>query len=360
MSGTILNVFRQDAFTSVTLTEAVERNPYKPTGIGALKIFEPKPIRTRALAVEQREGRLAIVPTSARGAPPTERITEKRQARYFDCPRLATADTVYASELQDVREFNTESTMMQLQAEVGRRLNGPVGLTSTIEYTWEKHRLGAVQGILLDADGSTLYNWFDEFGIAQPAPIEFNLTASSPVDGALRTLCNQLVRKMARLSQGAFTGSTRVIGLCGDEFWDALVNHPDVTKTYYNWLAAAELRRGTAFAGDPGANPLATTDSMLTPMLFGDICWINYRGSDDMTSIAIPPAQARFFPAGAPGTFAVAWAPHQNAQWMGKLGKPIYVIPIFDRDRQEWWRQEVYSYPLHICTRPETLQSGNI
>ncbi|MBU6246463.1 MAG: major capsid protein [Xanthomonadaceae bacterium] len=44
--------------------------------------------------------------------------------------------------------------------------------------------------------------------------------------------------------------------------------------------------------------------------------------------------------------------------WLGTLGKPIYVVPIEDRDRQEWWRQEVYSYPLHICTRPEVLMSG--
>jgi hypothetical protein len=34
------------------------------------------------------------------------------------------------------------------------------------------------------------------------------------------------------------------------------------------------------------------------------------------------------------------------------------VIPIFDRDRNMWWRQEVYSHPLFICTRPEVLMSG--
>lgn len=356
---TILNVFRQDAFTSVTLTEAVERNPYLPTGIGNLRIFEPKPIRTKALAVEQRNGRLAVIPTSARGGPPTERVTEKRQARYFECPRLATADTVYAEELMDVREFNTEAQMMAIQQEVGRRLNGPTGLTSNIEYTMERHRLSAVQGKLLDADGSVLFDWFEEFDIPRPAATAFNLYAANPVDGVLRTTCNQIVRSMSRASQGAFTNRTRVIGLCGDYFWDGLVNHPDVTKTYYNWLQAAELRMGTAFRGSPDeANPLAQTDSVMTPMMFGDIYWINYRGSDDLTSIAIPSNGAVFFPQGAAGVFNVAFAPHANATWMNKPGRPIYVIPVEDRDREEWWRMEVYSYPLHICTRPEVLQSG--
>lgn len=356
--ATILNVFRGDAFTSVTLTEAVERHPYQPTGIGNLRIFEPKPIRTRALAVENRNGRLSIIPTSARGAPPTERVTEKREARYFECPRLATGDTIYAAELMDVREFGTESVMMQVQAEVARRLNGETGLTSNIEYTWEAHRLGAVQGVLLDADKSVIRNWFDEFGIDQPAEIGFNLTGQTA--GELRTTCNQTVRKMARASQGAFTNRTRVIGLCGDEFWDALVNHPDVTSTYINWAQAVELRQGMAFQGDGGANVLSDNASIITPMQFGDIHWINYRGSDDLTSIAIPPDKVKLFPKNAPGVFSVAWSPHANAQWMKTLGKPLYVIPVEDRDRQEWWRMEVYSYPLHICLRPEVLFSGRV
>jgi Phage major capsid protein E len=48
-------------------------------------------------------------------------------------------------------------------------------------------------------------------------------------------------------------------GMCGDNFWDALVTHPDVTKTYYNRAAAQELRQGTAFEA----------------MRFGGIDWLN-------------------------------------------------------------------------------------
>ena len=36
----------------------------------------------------------------------------------------------------------------------------------------------------------------------------------------------------------------------------------------------------------------------------------------------------------------------------------LRVVPIMDRDRNEWWKMEVSSYPLHICTRPEVLLSG--
>lgn len=340
----ILNLFRQDAFSALELTSFVERVPFKPTGLGDLGIFDDKPIRTTALAVEERAGKLVVIPTSERGAPLLERTTEKRKMRYFETPRLAHGDTIKASELQNIREFGQETVLMQLQTEVARRLAGPTGLLSNLEYTWELHRLGAVQGILLDADGSVLYNWFNEFGITQPAEIGFNLSASTPKDGDLRKKCMAVVRAMKRASQGAWTPSTRIQAICGDDFWEALITHQDVLKTYFNWEAAKELRQDGAFGS----------------MTFGGIDWMNYQGSNDNSEIAVPVDKVKFFPVGAPGVFERALAPGENFEWVNTPGKPVYVQPIFDRDRNSWWRQEVYSYPLHICTRPEMLLRGKI
>jgi hypothetical protein len=150
---------------------------------------------------------------------------------------------------------------------------------------------------------------------------------------------------MARASQGAFTTSTRVVALCGDSFYDLLVNHPDVIRTYINWAAAADLRDGSQGAA-------------FEAFSFSGITWLNYRGSDDTTTIAIATDKVKFFPVGAPGVFKVAYAPGESFEWVNTPGKPLYLIPIFDRDRNAWWKVEAYSYPLHICVRPEVLQSG--
>ena len=66
----------------------------------------------------------------------------------------------------------------------------------------------------------------------------------------------------------------------------------------------------------------------------------------------------KFFPIGAPGVFRRALAPGETFEWVNTRGKPVYVLPIIDRDRNSWWKMEGYSYPLHICTRPEVLQTG--
>ncbi|WP_186224576.1 major capsid protein [Burkholderia gladioli] len=338
-----LDVFHQDAFSTIQLTAAVDKYPFQPTGLGELNIFEDDPIRTTALAVEQRQGQLVIIPTSARGAEGTQRVTERRQARYFEVPRLMHDDTVYAYEIQNIRAFGTESELMQVQDEVARRLSGPTGILRNIEYTWEFHRLAAVQGMLIDKDGSVLYNWFDEFGIPEPQEVAFNLAAQVP--NSLRPLCNQIRRSMARKAQGAFTQNTRIYALCGDEFYDAFVNHKDVIQTFINWSGAADLRddrQGAAFDVFP----------------FAGINWLNYRGSDDNSTIKVPDDKVKFFPIGAPGIFRRALAPGESFDWVNTPGKQTYLIPIFDRDRNTFWKMEGYSYPLHICTRPEVLQRG--
>jgi len=340
----ILNIFNQDPFSAIALTDAVQRNPFQPVGLGQMNIFDPNPIRTTALAVEERTGQLTLIPFSERGAEGTQRTTEKRKMRYFEVPRLMHDDTIYANEVQGIREFGQESVLMQVETEVARRLSGPTGLLASVEYTKEYLRLAAVQGMVLNPkDGSVLYNWFDEFGISQASEVAFNLSAGTA--NSLRPICNALVRSMARKAQGAFTPTTKVYALCGDSFYDLLVNHPDVIRTYVNWSDAQALRnnsQGAAFEA----------------FEFAGITWVNYRGSDDNSTIKIADDKVKFFPVGAPGIFREANAPGETVDWVNTPGKPVYVLPIFDTQRRMWWKMEAYSYPLFICTRPEVLLSG--
>lgn len=337
----LIDVFHSDPFTTIQMTEAVERAPYQPIGLGTLNIFGRVPITTKAAAIEERNGILTLIKTTPRGAPGTQRTTEKRKTRYFEPPRLRQEDTLYAEEIQNIRAFGSNTDVMMAQAEIGRRLNGPTGLRSNLEYTREFHRLGAVQGLLLDADGTTvIYNWFDEFQVVQATEVAFNLPAKTL--GSLRPICNGIVRGMARAAQGAFTPTTMVQAICGDDFWDELVTHPDVEKTYLNWAAAEDLRGDTAFKS----------------MRFSGIDWLNYRGSDDNSTIAVAHDKVKFFPVGAPGVFSEINAPAESFDWVNTPGKPEYVQMIFDKDRNEWVKAEVSAYPLFICTRPEVLQSG--
>lgn len=346
MAGEIsLDVFNSDPFSAISLTAAIQRNPYQPTELGSLNLFTPVPMLTTALRVEERTGKLVLIPFSERGTAGKQRKTEQRTTRYFETPRLAHDDTIYAYELQNVVQFGQPQELMQVQQEVDRRLNGPTGLNASMEYTKEYMRLGAIQGLCLDpGTAQPLYNWFDEFQIAQPAEFGFNLAAN--VESTLRPLINQIIRAVARKAQGCWTPNSRVGAICGDAFYDAFTTHKDVKQTFLNWSAAADLRAATGAAFDH--------------FNFGGVEWINYRGSDDNTTIKVPDNKVKFFPIGAPGVFQEALAPGEAFKWMNKPGQPIYIQPIIDRERDEWFKMEAKSYPLYVCTRPETLQTGRM
>jgi hypothetical protein len=233
---------------------------------------------------------------------------------------------------------------MQLEREVARRLSGPTGLLASVEYTKEYMRLAAIQGLMVDPkDGSTLYNWFDEFQITQAAETAFNLSAGTP--NSLRPIINGIVRVMARKAQGAFTPQTKVYALCGDSFYDQFTNHPDVIRTFLNFQDARDIRNGGQGAA-------------FSEFEFSGVQWVNYRGSDDNTSVKIADASCKFFPVGAPGIFKEAMAPGETMDWVNTPGKPVYVLPISDIQRRMWWKMEAYAYPLFICARPEVLLSG--
>lgn len=335
-----LDIFKQDAFRLQSMIQAIDGIDYLPQRLGSMGIFTPNPVRTETVSIENRNGTLSLIQTSERGAAPGNRTTEVRNIKDFRTTRIAKQDRIKASELAFIRAFGTESELMQVQSEVARRLMGPTGLSADVELTLENMRLGAVHGIVKDADGSTIINWFTEFGVSEAAEIDFDLDNATPASGILRKKCNQVVRAMMSASRGAWTSGTRVHALCGDAFWDDLTAHSEVRTTYLNTQEAQDLRLGNVYE----------------TFNYGGITFENYRGTDDGTTVAVGTDKCRFFPVNAPGAFLEVFSPGEQFGHLGQLGQRLYPMIVPDRDRDMYADIEAYSYPLHVCTRPAMLQ----
>lgn len=350
----LMDIFNDDAFRLVTLTAAVNLTPYPPDFLGTLGIFTPSPIRTidAAIAITDN-GTIQIVQTTPRGAPPEEQKMLPQNVRSFRTPRVAIGDTLYAHELQAILARSvmvggdTALVMQDLQSEITYRLDGPAGLRSKQEATKEHMRLGAVSGIVLDADGSTLYNWPVEFSLSLPTEIAFDLSNATPAVGVLATRVRQLKREIA---QKARVGNRpfRIVALCGHTFFDNLVKHPDVLPAWNIFQNNAATRVSL------GLN----TVEPFTTFTWEGIDWVDYRGTDDNTTIAIADDKVKFIPAGVPGLFQEVLAPYESFEYFQALGLPIYALTIPDRDRNQFVRLETYSYPMYVATRPDLLFSG--
>lgn len=331
-----MDIFNNSAFSTTSLTGMVDKLDFQPGLLGQLGIFEPMPVRTRHVFVDRRDGTLALIPTSADGAPPEALGVDERDAVPLKTTRLTKRFTLYAHELDGLRGFGTETELQSVQAEVARRTER---IRADMELTHEHHRLGALQGKLLDADGSTvIYDYFSEFGETEPSSVNFDLTNA---DADVRKKSQEVTRSMARSARGSFTPQTQIHALAGDAFYDALIDHPSVRRAYENWAAASNLAENVAFQS----------------FTFAGITYHNYRGTDDNSTVAVDTDEAKVFPVGARDVFRVAMAPLESMEYVNTPGRSVYMMMIPDRERNMWTKGEIYSYPLYFCQQPRVLRT---
>jgi hypothetical protein len=330
-----LNVFEQDAFCVVSLTDSINKAPFVPGRAGQLIDWNEQPVSTTSIMIEEYAGQLAIINPTGRGGPGSTVAKEARTARLLAIPHYQIDDFVNADEVQNVRAFGSESDVQTVQALVSRRLNDHAMLR--MDPTLEFQRIGAIQGIILNGDGSTLYNLFTEFNVSAPGDQAFVLHPTTS-NGAVRTKCSAVIRVIAVAMGGTpFTG---VNALCGDNFWDALIAAKEVRETYLNQMEASSLRGQSAYQ---------TFD-------YGGIRWENYRGSNGATPF-INADHARFFPTGSPGLWRTVYAPADYVETVNTLGLPRYARQ-YPAQNGKGVHLEAQMNALNYCTRPTTLVKG--
>ncbi len=339
-----MDVFKADAFTMMELSSTVDNMDFNPQMLGSMNLFNPRPVRQKRIFVDQRDDTLSLIPFSERGTAPDQNERYTRKTINFDIPRIATQDTVWAHEISGLREFGSESELMNVQREVADRLSK---MRQKVEYTEEYLRLAAIQGKVLDpADGSTFYDYYTEFNISEESAVSFELDVNTTDVAAI---CRDLVRDIMRASKGAWImGQSRVHALVGDTFFDSLISHPNVEKFWVNFQAAAELR---------GIDPFSAFE-------FGGIVFHNYHGSDDNSEIAIADDEAKFFVVGGDGIFVKAMAPADEFMpFVNTPGQSVYAVQELDAAFQgnpRFAKYHVHAYPLYMCQKPNTLRKGTV
>jgi len=338
----MLDIFNDNAFGVTSLTDAVNNIPFVPGRCGQVIDWNERGITTLSVAIEQIDGVLQLLNPSPRGGPGETKAKNKRNLRSLVVPHYQYDDGFNADEVMGVRAFGSESEVQSVMSLVNQRQTDAVNLV--LDPTLEYQRLGAVKGIILNQDGSTLYNLFTEFGVSQAATIDFNLDASTDT-GAIRKTCAGAVRTIANNLGGTpFTG---VWALCGDNFFDSLIANIEVRNTYKNTDMAQVLRDGYL---QPNGNKVYGVFE------FGGIVFENYRGAIGNTPM-VGVDEVRIFPVGVPGLFRTVYAPADYMETVNTVGLPRYSRQYMNPNgkRIEF---EAQSNPLSYCTRPKVLLQG--
>lgn len=329
MSG---NVFTGNAFSMVGLTQAINKVPYLPARLDALGIFQSEGITTTSVEVEEMEGRLALIPARNRRGPSNRNQALKRKMRMFKVPHLPLDDHIAPEDVQDVKGFGTNELMGQSELIAQRMRQMVANHQATLEY----HRIGAVKGVILDADGtSVIYDLFDEFDIDQ-TEIEFAL---NDAEAQIGKTCDDVLDAI----EGALGAAPymKVQALCGKTFFQNLTEHPQIAETF-KYQQSQMLRADTRFGG----------------FEYKGITFEQYRGKVGDISF-VDDDEAHFFPVGAPGLFRRWNAPGNFNGAVNTIGQPLYAR-IKERENEDGWNLLTEANPLHLCTIPASLIKGTI
>lgn len=337
----MLDIFRNDAFSVTSLTDAINEVKYRPSRLGQLGLFSPTSVTTTSISVERIGDTIKLVPPTPRGGPGTVRDTDKRSISSLLVPHFERDWSVIADEVQGLRAYGSETQMATVQGLVAQKLATNV---ADLDVTDEYSRLGAIKGIVTYADGQTL-DLFQAFGVTPPTEIDFDLDNASPAAGALRKKCVEIIRAMKAALGGVSFGY--VHAMVGDTFFDQLLAHKEVIASYVGWNEAQILR--DSYIGK-NRSENATFE-------FGGIIWENYGAIDttgDGALMGIAATEARFFAVGVQNLFRTYYAPADYVETVNTLGKRLYAKQ-WDMPNGKGVNGETQTNVLHICTRPGAL-----
>jgi hypothetical protein len=330
----MLNPFSGSAYSVAALTAAINRLPNNFGLLNQMGLFPDRGVTQRTILVEENNGVLNLLATKPVGSPGSVGTIGKRKMRSFVVPHIPHDDTVMPDEVEGVRAFGSETEVETIAGKMAEKL---AVMRSKHDITREHLRMGALKGIILDADGSTLYNLYTEFGITQKV-IDMNLDSSGT--DVLSDCMDIHDHIELNLKGSIMTGMP--LALCSPSFFRAFVGHANV-KAAFQYYQVNGQNLATDYRGG---------------FVYGNIIWRQYIGSatdkDGNVRKFIADDQAHVIPMGTVGVFETINAPADFNETVNTVGMPYYAKQQ-ERDFGRGWDIHTQSNPLPICYRPEVL-----
>ena len=197
------------------------------------------------------------------------------------------------------------------------------------DLTLEYQRAGAIQGKILDADGTTvLQNYFTAFGIEQQT--QAIGLADDKIDAAIRIAKDKSDDVAGDLVVTDFTA------YCGRDFFDKLV------------AAGAVIERLKY------ANPNANINEKADSFVFGGVRWVRYRGAVNGTAF-MPADDAILVPTTAGQLLETVFAPADYTETVNTMGIPVYAKQWLTDNSGRSVTLETQCQTLSYCTHPRAL-----
>lgn len=290
-------------FSTEELSLAITNLPTRIGNPDDIELFRTIPGTTNTFNVEFYKESNILVPTTEWGGVAPKNGSGERTAESFIIPHMPLEDTVLASDVMGVRAFGST----QAETVAGKVLDKLQSMKNKIDTTLAFRRSKAKQGILVDANGKTLVNYFTKFGVTQ-IEVDFELgTAATNVAAKCQDVIDAIEDG---LGQEMYTGIEVEVDRL---FYDALTAHKNVRELYLNWSAAEEKLGRSNKSG----------------FVFGGLKFIVNRqkaptGDNNTLEAIVGSSSGTAYPKGTQDVFVTALAPADFNETVNTLALPYY------------------------------------
>jgi hypothetical protein len=293
------NPFDAGGYSLAEMTQAINILPNLYTRLGQIGLFRFEGVTQRSIVIEQRQGVLSLLPSVPLGAPATVAL-----------PWIPHDDVILPADIQGMPALGLSDAADPLVEVMNRKLTL---MRRKHAQTREYMEMNALRGIVKDGAGTTLYNYFTEFGLEQIS-VDFVFgTAGTNVQGKVRTVLRGI--------EDSLLGETMTTAhaLVSSEFFDKLISHPKTEEAY-------------KFFSATGGQPLR--EDMRRAFPFAGILFEEYNGSVTLSNGTserlIPAGEGIAFPLGTFDTFTTYGGPANLLETANTVGLPLYARQMMD------------------------------
>ncbi len=304
------NPFDAGGYSLAEMTQAINILPDLYTRLGQIGLFRYQGVTQRSVVIEQREGVLSLLPSVPLGAPATVGNRETRSMRSFALPWIPHDDVILPADIQGMPALGVSDAADPLVEVMNRKLTL---MRRKHAQTREYMEMNALRGIVKDGAGTTLYDYFTEFGLSQISVDFLFGTAGTNIQGKVRTVLRAIEDNLLGETM------TTAHALVSSGFFDKLISHPK-TEDAYKFFSAT------------GGQPLR--EDMRRAFPFAGILFEEYNGSATLSNGSserlVPEGEGIAFPLGTFDTFTTYGGPANLLETANTIGLPLYARQQMD------------------------------
>ncbi|NRA22797.1 MAG: major capsid protein [Oceanospirillaceae bacterium] len=312
----------KDLFEVTKLTAAMNALPEQITLTSNLKLFKAKPIKTTGVKIRLVNQRLELVPNTPRKGDPVPASKRDSKTVILEATHLPLSDVLLPDDIQNLGTFGTEGKFVQMVTVINECIGD---MKDQLVLTREHLRIGALSGVVMDADGTTIIaDLYELFKIIKK-PV-YKMTADAIDDG-------RAIHNIMKKGLGG-TYMRGAIALCTTEFFNAFLAKPDNKKAYIEQSKKRDTMR-----------------DLVNEVTIGGVRYIEYNVSVGDYQF-IKAGKARAFPLA--NVYLEAMAPANYNEAVNTLGKAFYA-KAEARGMGKGYDIEAQANPFPFCNAPGAL-----